>query len=82
VSPKARKGPPRIEEIWYQLDVVRWAVASTDAIQINLSVRFQTPVKGVQEGDLLIYSDDTHDNNSLSGSVSYNENHRLGAVCG
>jgi hypothetical protein len=78
VSPRTRTRPPHIPEICYELDVVGWAVASTDAVQINVSVRFQTPVKGVQEGDLLIYSDEAHDKSeTVTGTISYNDDHCL-----
>lgn len=73
---------PADQSAWYNLDVVSWALAgesgpgvkgASDHVQIDISVQFETPVRGVAGGDLVIYSDPE----SRGGIVHYDRERRL-----
>ena len=70
------------ESASYDVDVVTWAFAgssgsdpkgASDHLQIDVSVQFETPVKGVAGGDLVIYASP----GSRGGSMRYDRQGRL-----
>lgn len=73
---------PADQSAWYNLDVVSWALAgesgpgakgTSDHLQLDISVQFETLVHDVTGGDLLIYSDPE----SRGGIVHYDRERRL-----
>lgn len=82
---RRKRKRPVDEAVSYDLDVVNWSVAGSsgsgpkgvsDYFQIDISVRFETPVNGI-EADMVVYSDPE----TRGGSINYDrERHLYGCL--
>ena len=79
---RRKRTRPVDESASYDVDVVNWSVTGSsgsgpkgvsDHFQIDVSVRFETPVNGVAGGDLLIYASPE----SRGGTIHYDRERRL-----